>query len=540
MSYKTFFILIIASGLTLFSHAQVSEEWVARYHPSLSQNDYGNDMELDESGNIYVVGITKPPGNEDNNWVIIKYSQTGNMLWNITYNGPYSNGADEAISVALSNSQGCIYVTGFIRPPNAGPRSIVTKKITFSGTEVWSKTYNSNDDMPYKIALSPLGNIFVAGRTNTSGVLIKYNQNGDSLWVKNYNYNNLQNSGLVDFCIDQQENVYAISGSGNNPIILNFITTKFSSNGQIVWEKEYDGPANNNDEPGSIGMDNSGNLYVAGKSKGNGTHYDFTVISYDNNGTLRWVSRISSSDDDEALDLFVDSQSRVYAVGYVSTSESSSDFLTVKYSSTGSILWQKQFNNPFNSWDIGECIIVDNSFNVYVTGKSGRPPLQLADYNTLKYNQNGDLQWSMNYNGLLQGVNEDIPKKIALDISNNVYVTGHSVGENANDVCTIKYSSLVGINPVSSEIPKYFNLYQNYPNPFNPKTKIKFDLPVESFTLLKIFDAIGKEISTLVNENLKAGKYELLWNPAKQNSGVYFCKLTTEGFTQTKKMVLLK
>ena len=540
MTYKTILILILTLILTAFSAAQVSEEWVARYHPSLSQNDYGNDMELDESGNIYVVGITKPPGNEDNNWVIIKYSPAGSMLWNMTYNGPFENGADEAISVALSNSEGCIYVTGFVRPPNAGPRSVVTKKITFEGTQIWSKTFASNDDMPYKIAVSENGNIFVSGRTNTSGLLIKYNQNGDSQWVKSYNFGNMQNNGFVDMCIDSQENIYLISGSGNNPIILDFTTTKFSSSGQLIWEEKYDGPSNNNDEPSAIGIDNNGNLYVAGKSKGNGTHYDFTVISYDNSGNLRWESRIASSDDDEALDLFIDSQNRVYVIGYISAPQVSSDFLTVKYTTTGSIIWQKQFNNPYNSWDIAESITVDSYFNVYVTGKSGRPPLQLADYNTLKYNPDGELQWSMNYNGLSQGVNEDIPKKIALDNSNNVYVTGHSVGVNANDVCTIKYSPIVGINPVSSEIPNRFYLYQNYPNPFNPKTKIKFDLPFETFTILKVYDALGREVSTLVNENLKAGKYEVGWNASILNSGIYFYKLITERFTETKKMVLIK
>ena len=539
MFNKIFIFLLLICSFTIYLSAQVSEEWIARYHPSLTQNDYGNDMVLDESGNIYVIGITKHQGNEDNNWIILKYSQSGNMLWEITYNGLYTNGSDEAISIAVSNTEQCIYVTGFVRPPNSGPRSIVTKKITFDGAQIWSKTYTSNDNIPYKIDVSESGNIFVAGRSNTSGLLIKYNQNGDCEWVKNYNFINQLNNGFTDICIDAQENIYTISGSGSNPIITDFTTTKFNSAGDLIWEKAYNGPANNNDEPYSIGIDNNGNLYIAGKSRGNGSEYDFTVVSYDNDGNLRWESRIASPLDNEASDLYVDNQNRIYVTGYITT-QASADFLTVKYSSSGSILWQKQFNNIYNYWDIAQSITVDNYYNVYVTGKSGRPPLQLADYNTLKYNQEGVLQWSMNYNGLSQGVNEDIPRKIAVDNNSNVYVTGHSLGVNAYDACTIKYSPLVGINPVSSEIPDGFSLYQNYPNPFNPGTKIKFSISKASHVKIIVYDNLGVEIEKLVNQSFTPGTYETDFDGSKLSNGVYFYRLITEEFTEFKKMILVK
>jgi len=93
---------------------------------------------------------------------------------------------------------------------------------------------------------------------------------------------------------------------------------------------------------------------------------------------------------------------------------------------------------------------------------------------------------------------------------------------------------------INSEIPNQFSLSQNYPNPFNPTTKIKFTLPKSSFVKLVVYDAIGKEIETLVNKQLNAGTYETEWNSGKFSSGVYFYKLTTNEFTDIKKMVLLK
>lgn len=100
--------------------------------------------------------------------------------------------------------------------------------------------------------------------------------------------------------------------------------------------------------------------------------------------------------------------------------------------------------------------------------------------------------------------------------------------------------SPIGINIISTEIPKEFNLFQNYPNPFNPETQIRFDIPRSSYVVLKIYDGIGKEIAVLVNEDLKAGKYSAGWNANNIPSGVYFYTIHAGNFNRTKKFVLLK
>lgn len=107
------------------------------------------------------------------------------------------------------------------------------------------------------------------------------------------------------------------------------------------------------------------------------------------------------------------------------------------------------------------------------------------------------------------------------------------------DDITINYSP-VGINQINSEIPSKFNLSQNYPNPFNPTTKINFDVPQNEFITLKIYDNLGKEIVTLVNEKLTPGTYSVDWNASEYPSGVYFYRLQSDNFTQTKRMILIK
>ncbi len=103
---------------------------------------------------------------------------------------------------------------------------------------------------------------------------------------------------------------------------------------------------------------------------------------------------------------------------------------------------------------------------------------------------------------------------------------------------------ITDINKLSSEIPKEFSLSQNYPNPFNPITKIRFDIPrwrgEGGWTKLRVYDVMGREVQTLVNEVLQPGTYETTLDGSMLNSGVYFYRLVANGFTDTKRLILLK
>jgi len=106
-------------------------------------------------------------------------------------------------------------------------------------------------------------------------------------------------------------------------------------------------------------------------------------------------------------------------------------------------------------------------------------------------------------------------------------------------------TALTGITNLNTGIPDKFSLYQNYPNPFNPTTKIKFDIKKEfrnqeSEVKLSIYDILGRKIEDLVNEKLQPGSYEITFDGANLPSGIYFYRLTTEGYSDVKKMTLLK
>lgn len=116
-------------------------------------------------------------------------------------------------------------------------------------------------------------------------------------------------------------------------------------------------------------------------------------------------------------------------------------------------------------------------------------------------------------------------------------------GPMPGDTIRLRYSQancLIGIQNISSEVPKNYSLKQNYPNPFNPVTNIRFDILKSSYVSLSVMDITGKVVEILINQNLSPGTYNYDWDAEKYSSGVYFYKLETDGFSETKKMVLIK
>ena len=152
---------------------------------------------------------------------------------------------------------------------------------------------------------------------------------------------------------------------------------------------------------------------------------------------------------------------------------------------------------------------------------------------------NGGVSWQyyqFNSGGLIR----DNMKCYFVDENTGWIVGGYF---NSPKGCIMKTTNggvVTGFTQTNSEIPDKFSLSQNYPNPFNPSTVISYQLPVAGFTTLKIYDALGSEVKTLVNEKQNAGNYSVTFDGSNLPSGIYFYKLVTEKFSETKKMVLVK
>jgi photosystem II stability/assembly factor-like uncharacterized protein len=146
------------------------------------------------------------------------------------------------------------------------------------------------------------------------------------------------------------------------------------------------------------------------------------------------------------------------------------------------------------------------------------------------YSSNGGSNWYDQVSGISNALNEIF----MLDQN-----TGFIVGSGGKILSTLN-GGTTGLIPVNNVIPKAFSLHQNYPNPFNPATNIKFDIPKSSYTRLSVYDALGRELEMLVNENLQPGTYEINFDAHSIPSGVYYYALRSGSFSDTRKMVLVK
>ena len=169
---------------------------------------------------------------------------------------------------------------------------------------------------------------------------------------------------------------------------------------------------------------------------------------------------------------------------------------------------------------------------IYITGNVGvvSGGTTYHGLETVRYNSDGSNPWVADIN--LYG---GIGKGLALGDDMSLY----AVGMFYYSVIKYSQSTPTGVEQIS-EIPETFVLEQNYPNPFNPTTTISFSIPTSAFTSLKVYDILGNEVATLLNEEKPAGNYEVRFNASSLTSGTYFYRLSAGSFTEVKKMILIK
>jgi len=317
--------------------------WIKRLTGDLGTNQIAYSIGVDDIGNVYVTGAGA------GNYLTVCYNSGGDLLWSKTYNG-IGNDLDIAYKLKLKN--GFVYVTGISR--------------SVFGTS-----------------------------TSADYLTIKYTLTGDSVWVKRYNGTGNNYDEPEDMFVDNSGNVYVTGFSRNTSAAesADYLTIKYNSNGDSLWVKRYNGTASGLDEAKSIMTDNAGNVYVTGRSvSGNG--YDYATIKYSSSGLEEWVQRYNGqlfNSFDEANDLTLDNFGNVYVTGTSQGSSSMADIVTIKYSPSGVQQWLYRYNSPANREDAGYFISIDSLGFVYVSGNSVGSNL-VGDILTMKIDKLSNIQ----------------------------------------------------------------------------------------------------------------------------------------------------
>lgn len=539
------FILIffVFSYLILSFTGQTVSQWVSRYNGPGNNIDEAFAVVTDAAGNIYVTGSSTGSGT-NLDYATVKYNTAGQQQWAARYNGP-ANFIDIANAIAV-DAAGNVYVTG-ISTGTTSFSDYATVKYNSSGQELWAVRYNgpfNGTDEAFSIAIDGSGNVYVTGEsisgTNYDYATIKYNSSGQQQWAARYNgpQSSIDNAAVVR--VDAAGNVYVTGSSTGSGSGLDYLTLKYNSAGQEQWAARYNGTNNADDVPSDMIIDGAGNIFVTGGSSGSTSSNDYLTVKYNNSGQEMWTARFNGTgnDNDIASGIALTVSGNIYVTGSSIGQGSATDYATVMYNSAGQQQWAVRYNGPNNTNDDAADICADSFGNSYVTGASSSGGTN-TDFLTIKYSLSGQIIWEQRYNGPGNGI--DAALSICLDNNNNALVTGPSQGSgSSSDFATAMYSVTTGIQSISGEIPSEFRLFDNYPNPFNPVTKIKFDLPKSSFTTLIIYDITGKTVAIPVNSSMPAGSYLIEFSGSEFSSGVYFYRLKTEGYTETKKMMLVK
>jgi len=196
--------------------------------------------------------------------------------------------------------------------------------------------------------------------------------------------------------------------------------------------------------------------------------------------------------------------------------------------STGGVFISSDYGENWNIIDTG---LTDHKVNLLYT-----------DGSNLYAGTNNSVYVSTNYGQSWINISSGSPfDSNAAIISITVADSSLIVGTNGYGAWRFPLSQLVtGINDRTSQLPSSFSLQQNYPNPFNPTTVICYSLPVSSYVSLNVYDVLGREVGTLVNEEQNAGTHNVTFNAGNLTSGVYYYRLTTGNFVDTKKLMLIK
>jgi hypothetical protein len=218
--------IVLLSLLVIgFVSAQVDTAWTRRYNGPVNNYDIAYAIAVDSSRNVYVTGYSYGSGTSAD-YTTIKYNANGDTQWVRRYNGP-GNDWDRAYAIAV-DGQGNVYVTGESYSSSTN-NDYATVKYNSAGVQEWVKRYTgsgNNYDAAYAIAVDGSGNVYVTGyiyspTSSYDYATIKYNSNGDTLWVRRYNDPDNNNDQAIALALDGQGNVYVI-GYCSSPITVVF------------------------------------------------------------------------------------------------------------------------------------------------------------------------------------------------------------------------------------------------------------------------------------------------------------------------------
>ncbi|MDB9548932.1 beta strand repeat-containing protein, partial [Dolichospermum circinale] len=375
--------------------------WPVQFGTSANDDDYWNRVSTDNLGSVYTTSSTSGTFSGNSNQggsdaYITKYNYDGSQAW-IKQFGTTAN--DYGWDVG-NDSLGNVYSAGFTEGSFAGSTlqgtsdAFITKYNT-NGTQAWVKQFGTAaDDYAYGLAVDNNGNSYIGGKTwgtfvgnSTQGAydafIAKYDTNGTQTWVKQFGTS--ANDEVDSIILDGSTNTLLVTGNttgsftGNtNSGAWDIFVSKYDTNGTPSWTRQLG--TSSNDYSTGISSDSAGNIYIAGYTTGafsgntNKGSEDGFLVKYNSTGTFAWVRQFGTTGQEFLQAVKTDSAGNIYVIGHTSgtftgnTSVGGWDSFIAKYNTNGTQLWVRQFGT--NSTDEAIGLSIDNQGNIYVSGRT--------------------------------------------------------------------------------------------------------------------------------------------------------------------------
>ncbi len=439
-------------------------------------------------------------------------------------------GLRDWIYTALPSNNGFVVAGTKVIKENGDWRKF-SKVVNFDSNSdlVWEYTGVENTGATWQsLALAPNGIYLGEGWDIAS--ISKIDNSGNLVWKKNLGID-------ASPVIVSNENILVVvlSTYSTCPVLV------LNLNGDEIhsWDVQL------NLSFGTILYDND--LYIFGDNSGGvQTNVHSEIIKTDLQGNIAWQDTLM---DVHGLRGTIDVNGDLYVSGYY-LNNIQSYYRTVKYDLDGNRVWERyydgNFQAPYNLSNHVNSVIAHPNGGCVVVGdlvKIGRGDPNMLDGGAIAYTPNGEVYFTIRYDANPLWYKTMHKASFFCPADNRLMLFGTIFNLNPDTAQVLfmtKWDNVTGVEQEPYSTPTSYNLSQNYPNPFNPTTTINYELPVAANVTIKIYDVLGEELAVLVNEEKPAGTHSVAFNAANLPSGTYFYRLTTNNFSQTKKMVLLR
>ncbi len=442
---STFMLMIPWGHPALAEGGFMDLDWSHHHDGAAAGTDMAVDMAAGPDGSIYVTG----PSDDaltDPCYLTLKYRPDGSQAWANTFAG---EGGDTPQAIAVDPVSGAAAVTGYSWVAQPEGHQILTILYEPDGSTRWERYFGGLGDgnnSGYDVAVDGSGNVVVGGVSyrNDSDydfVTVKYSPQGDLEWSEYYDGPPGFYDQIFALVIDGEGRIYvtgrSAGGSGQGQ---DFCTVCYSPEGTELWVARYAGPAMGDDVPKAIALHPQGGVVVGGTSPGSGVAgTDVAVVRYDGDGNELWVKRYDSPDggDDACLDLAVAGDGTSFAVGSCAPSSGGTDLLVFQVAPDGGSSMALRRNGPGSGDDCAAAVVADGRGSVLVAGTEENDAA--GGWNNLlvlKLDCHGTLLWAESYDGPDGG--RDEARSVAALPGGGVAAAGFSHGgKSGNDFLTV-------------------------------------------------------------------------------------------------------